>query len=121
MSDQFQVLSSIKIASFGNVDNTPVSNGRPMGNVATIPHNMGYIPLFLVYKSNGQGVGTYYSRLPFYSQSFATITNNPGKFDYVIEAQADTQNLYIDILSGLDSTYSGLLAFRYFIFSQPNS
>lgn len=136
LKSQVTVLGSMNVAFYGDavISNvfTPANafNGTPdtytvsNGVVATITHNLGYVPQFLGYLKLSNGTNLIYSKFPHFEYFYTGAPGTPTyQFDsYVMTA--DTAHLYLTFnCTGGSLGYSGLgvPTFKYYIFAQPQS
>jgi hypothetical protein len=126
--NKFSTLESLKLAIYNDAISSPGNDGDIINwpfTFATIPHNLGYVPQFLVYYKYLSGGSTTYIKLPMI-RSGADGGAGPSvqrKIGYFFKAYADANNLYIVGGGGFTIGAAqpvGGFQFRYYIFSQPN-
>jgi len=106
-----------KIAQSGTVSYTPPSSlaGATPQLVATIPHNLGVSPAFMVYVTNPNLSGVGYTSPGLTNLPSTVYITNSGSIILVSTADVDTTNLYIRFtyLAGGAGSITGLEAFTW--------
>lgn len=124
----FRINESMKLAAYGDAETPSGVIGFSPYTFAIIPHNLGYVPQFLVYKKVLDWItpgNTVYCKLPYLISGADGASTDPAlrpKVGYGIDAYADTANLYIRLTFGFITAFTvpaDGMHFRYYIFTQP--
>lgn len=130
-SERFSVLDSLKLVQYDDVVDAPGATFDIVlwpHTFAIIPHNLGYVPQFLVYYKYAPPTITdvSYQKLPMIRSGAdgGSLPADQRKIGFFLKTYADTANIYIVGGGGFTlgaAQPEGGFKFRYYIFAQPNN